>query len=585
MEQKNKDDRNRKNFAKITDWMEKWIVFSVGLIIPFHIVIQIILPLIGLSKGFFYDWTVLIWIIEACFYILIYLIGILNIKNRFGTAALIFGYFSTSDVIFDAFTSGEFFAFHLAVVLIYFLMIIGVFGLLFAMIMFLNQNLCELIRIKTYFVRLRKQLIKFPRITKIMFIIFISSGIVYAVSQTSVMERKIKIQPKNYDIKFRVWGETNPEYYQSHAHGFDILDQFNKHNVTIQNYYVSVRDESGNYESFSPSIYEPDKQKIVNNLTWFYNNYPNIRFQYYAYGLGYGSCGNYEGSIYSPAMLKRFVDIMRSESLPNVVGVYTDWEGPGDDALEIANFTMNGWHQALWTDAMAYTKMYFPDWKFSCCFPKGMLVEYLDGDNDLEYFKRYNIFHPYWDDYGPMIYRSCDVDETDEADTSYKVFFSANLLINGMLKGDLSRATMWLGCTGCGPYRNNTIVYEHGEPINFGESKGFDAFSRDILILKHFELPSMSIFLTSSIFESNSRPTGFFDQYGFTDALDRLNETVNGPQSRDPFYIWTKATDWKPETDIAEDFLCNYNRYFYIPVFFGHLALGFLLSKLLTTIL
>ncbi len=152
-------------------------------------------------------------------------------------------------------------------------------------------------------------------------------------------------------------------------------------------------------------------------------------------------------------------------------------------------------------------------------------------------------------------------------------------LVNGALNGDYSKATMWIGCTGCGPYRNDTISYDGNEPLDFGEGKGFDAFARDILILKHFRLPSVSIFLASERFDPDSTDkSGFFDQYGYEDSLDRLNETVNGHNSTQSFTIKAYG-DFLPDRSIIKDFMLNFNQFIYILVMIGYFTLGIIVAK------
>ena len=177
---------------------------------------------------------------------------------------------------------------------------------------------------------------------------------------------------------------------------------------------------------------------------------------------------------------------------------------------------------------------------------------------------------PMWDDYGPMVYRSCDPHrDFSNTKTSSYVYMHAKALSDGLFKGNPSKVSMWLGCTGCGAYRNDTIVLDHGKPIGIGDSTGFYAFARDILILKHFSIPTVSIFHTIEIFEENQEPNGFFYQYGFSDALDRLNETVNGMNSTKPFTIWLDGS-WNPLKSWVLDFQLNVNEIVYLP-----LAIGF----------
>ncbi|MFX0102288.1 MAG: hypothetical protein ACFFCS_22175 [Candidatus Hodarchaeota archaeon] len=184
-----------------------------------------------------------------------------------------------------------------------------------------------------------------------------------------------------------------------------------------------------------------------------------------------------------------------------------------------------------------------------------------------------------WDDYGPMVYRSCDPESTDPLsyDTSWKIYTSAKTLVEGALQGDVSKSSMWLGCTGCGPYNISNTVYEQGKPIDFGESNGFDAFARDILILKHFGIPTISIFHGLENFEARPFVTGFFDQYGFADALDKLNETVNGVNSTQPFTIYSDM-DWNPKQNLVHDYILNFNRLEYLGVFGSYILIGILFA-------
>ncbi len=134
----------------------------------------------------------------------------------------------------------------------------------------------------------------------------------------------------------------------------------------------------------------------------------------------------------------------------------------------------------------------------------------------------------------------------------------------------MTRASMWVGCTGCGLYRNDAIVYEHGAPIAFGDGKVFAALARDILILKHFRIPTVSIFLWNAVPDSTP---GFFDSYGYADALDRLKETVNGSNSTRAFTIWSDGM-WSPAAILMEDLQLNFNRLEYLPFMAGSLAMG-----------
>lgn len=396
----------------------------------------------------------------------------------------------------------------------------------------------------------------------------------HAVSTRGLVAVPVEITPGGHQLRFRMWAEYTPAYYTAHPNGTQMLEQLDRHGVTIQNAIFSIRDADGKAESFSPTIHPDDAAACIATLTWFNATWPGITFQYYAYGLGGQSCGNYEGSIYTGAMLKRFVDVYRASNLTNVIGVYTDWEGPLRTAPNNANATLNGWHQAMWVDAMAYARSFFPGWVFSCCHPESVFWDPVDGDPDLQYYQRYNIYMPPWDDYGPMVYPSCNIGRLDPHPNvgSSQVYVSGTGLV-AALGGNVDKATMWLGCTGCGPYRNESRPVERGLPLDFGEGKGFDALARDILIAKHLGMKTVSIFLGMESFEPETRKTGFFDQYGYADALDRLNETVNGPASTTPFTIWVDGKH-SPARDLMTDALLDFNRFEFIPIALGILTVA-----------
>jgi hypothetical protein len=443
------------------------------------------------------------------------------------------------------------------------LLLLGILALLGGLFILIFESLYALTRIPQYFNGFKTALRTLKKGSVVLFFLTLLAGGFWAITTNPRFGATITIQPQDYDIELRMWANYDPDYYLNHPYGSEMLDQLNRHRVIIQNTIFAMRDASGEYESFTPTVYEADIVKCVETLQWFAANYPQIRFQFYAYGLGGLSNGNYEGSIYTPIMLKRFVDVCRNYSLTNVVGVYTDWEGPSRDAPKYANETLNGWHQALWVDAMAYTRAYFPNWIFSCCYPDQIAYDLHDGDADLQYYDRYNIFMPMWDDYGPMVYRSCNVNKTAKGTDTYHgpwmIYAQARSLLNGTLKGDLPKASMWLGCTGCGPYHN--------------ASDGLAAFATDIRILKHFGYPSVSIFLGMDRFEAYGENMGFFDQYGYTDALDRLVEMINGPASTESFTIKSEG-DWMPHDPLILDFQLNFDRLTYLPWFASYLLIG-----------
>ena len=331
-----------------------------------------------------------------------------------------------------------------------------------------------------------------------------------------------------------------------------IAEQLNKYNATIQNTEYGVRDPQNNSYSFSPDYSLSDALALNASLGWFAQNYPQIKFQLYAAGMGYSSEGNYEGSIYTPGYIKRLVNVCHDFNITNVVGLYSDWEG----GLSTENQTMNAWNQALLTDAFAYVREIFPNWTLSCCSGTQMYYNFMDSD--MQYYSRSNIFNPMWDDYGPMLYR-CGWDATTQPapyayNGAWDIYAQMNVLVNGAFHGDASRTSCWLGILGWSCYNEEYTIYDHGQPINFYDSNGFDNLARDILILKSFGCPSVSLFTMTN----DTGSGGLFDAYGIN-ALDQLNTMVNGANSTQSFSIWTDPEFITGNKNMFEDFMLLFN--------------------------
>ncbi|MEX2715080.1 MAG: hypothetical protein Q6353_003935 [Candidatus Sigynarchaeum springense] len=560
---------------------EAWVLaFSVMMFVV-HVAVNVIPPFQALAANYIEPIALSGLLTEAVAIASLLALGIFNVRNRVGTVILGAVMYYNGDTVLEYVKRPT--TFTMYTTFWYAFIAVGIVALLLVILRFIALSILwerthppTMRRLASH---LARELRRNGRAGLILLVVAGAATMLEVLSLTGATATQITITPRADPIEFRIWGYYDVASYNS-TKGTQILQQMDRHHVTIQNAIFPIRDSNGSYESFSPTVHAGDAANAVGNLTWFKNNYPNIKFQYYAYGLGMGSCGNYEGSIYTGAMLKRFVDVCRGNNLTNVVGVYTDWEGPSDQGTKISNETLNGWHQALWTDAMAYARAYFPHWTFSCCYPDSTGWDGYDGDPDLQYYQRYNIFMPEWDDYGPMVYRSCDIEDIEPGSYggSWSVYVQAKALVDGILRGNASRASMWLGCTGCGPYRNTTTVYEHGAPMAFGAGKGFDAFARDILILKHFGCTKVSIFHGILKFEGHTEYTGFFDQYGVADAFDKLNATVNGPGSTTPFTIWTD--DWTPRRSIAEDAALNFEHLGYMWVGAVAIAAGLTMALL-----
>nr|MDO8114230.1 hypothetical protein [Candidatus Sigynarchaeota archaeon] len=391
----------------------------------------------------------------------------------------------------------------------------------------------------------------------------------YTVLTSRYYSEPIQVQPKDYDIEVRTWAEIDPSWYMnsSYPERLDLAAQYDRWNMTLENLGGCLPDADGNYESYAPTLNMSEAQGLSDMLGWWKANYPNVRFRASAPGIGLGSAGVSDSSIYTPAAVKRFVDVCRlfPGNTSNVVGVYSDWEGPGADGPRDSNETRTGMSVARWIDTMAYAKSYFPNWTFVCCEDGDLIIDPFDGDPDMQYLAHKNIYNPIWDEYTPMLYRSTDFSTENPHFTKYTpagaIFDYANLQL-AAVDGNSSRCGAYVGCTGCGPYLNTSIptTPRGAEDVPWTSiPTPFDIFARDVLILKHFQFKSFTIFICNEEVDPDSgRRWGFFQQYG-QDALDRLMTIVNGPNGTIPFiiYEWGVIGDFR---NVWEDSASNFDR-------------------------
>jgi hypothetical protein len=410
------------------------------------------------------------------------------------------------------------------------------------------------------------------RVAFLLLILFSGFTATYAIMGNRFYVESIYVQPQDYQIEVRTWAETDPAWYlnSSYPERLNLAAQYNRHHITLENFEGCIPDATGTYQSYAPTYNLSQAQRISNTLGWWKDNYPNVMFRASTPGIGLGSAGVSSSSIYTPASVKRFVDVCRLFAIntSNVVGIYSDWEGPGEKAPPDSNETRNGMSEARWIDAIAYAKSYFPDWIFVCCEDGDMIWDPFDGDRDVQYWARKNIYNPMWDEYTPMIYRSTNFDRENPDFTSYLpagAVFDACTAQLAILNGDPTRCGGYIGCTGTGPYLNTSqVVTPRGADIVPWTSTPtpFDIFARDILILKHFRFKSFTIFICSvNIHPKNGRSWGFFQQYGF-DALDRLMVLVNGPNATKPLGEFR---------NVWEDSALNFDRTSYTSVMIVYL--------------
>ena len=556
-----------------------WLRFTAGLLAPLFFSIDVIVGIQTYTSGYIMPWDFAIMVIRGIGGTVLFLVGAWQAKNHAGPIFIALALAGIGVLVLDPFSRPFFISFPLAWLWILFFMGAGSFCLAMCVFHVIALNLDRRNRGFSFFQQALSGLKKDNHVAVLAIVVMAGFGTTFMVMiNRTVGAVPITIMPKEYQIQFRFWASGNPSDYTSgiwYRNGTAILDAMSRHGATIQNVQFWPPDENGLVETFSPNYLFSAANSINTTLGWFKELYPGIKFQVYASGIGYNSSGNYEGSIYTPALIKRTVNMCRDFNITNVVGLYSDWEG----GLKYANRTMNAWNQALLTDAFAYVRQYFPNWTLSCCSGTAAYWDFIDDDDDLQYFRRDNIFNPWWDDYGPMIYRCGNTGATNADPWTYEgaygIYGNAKVVVDGIMDGDESRASMWIGITGAQCYNPNFTIYEHGEPIGFGESKGFDNLCRDILILKHFGIPTVSFFKATN--DSDPVPLDFFNVYG-SDALDRLNATVNGPNSTQSFTIWSDPMFMMKNGLCLTDYLLNFDRLPWMVVGGLHVLCGILFA-------
>jgi hypothetical protein len=568
-------ERSRPNVRGWLLFTTAWMRFTAGVLGPFIFSLDIIVGYAAYARGYLFAWDFAILIFRGLGLTILLLAGASQAKNHAGPILITPALVAIGVLVLDPMSRPYFISFPLA--WLWNVAFIGI-GIVCIFACAMHVIALNLYRRNRGFVFLREA---WNTVRKHHFATLFCIGAMavagvsfLAVINQNVGAMQITISPKDYQIQFRFWADYSNSSYLSggrYQNGTAMLEAMNRSGVVIQNALFGIRDMNNQSYTFSETYSPTDAKNMNDTLGWFAKNYPGIKFEIYAAGMGYNSSGNYEGSIYTPAYIKRVVNVCRDYHPANIVGLYSDWEG----GRKYANHTMNDWNQALLTDAFTRVHEYFPNWNLSCCSGTMAYGDFVDDDKDMQYYSRDNIFTPWWTDYGPMIYTCGWPDAPDAGSYSgaYNVYGSAKMLVGGILQGDARRASMWLGITGSQCFNQNYTVQDRNEPIGFGDSKGFANLCREILILKSFGMPAVSIFKASK--DSDSKD--FFTVYG-VDALDRLNATVNGPNSTTPFTIWSYPPYIMGNWGYYTDFLLNFDQLPWMLVGVLYISCGILLA-------
>ncbi|MHA1340579.1 MAG: hypothetical protein ACTSRZ_10550 [Promethearchaeota archaeon] len=361
--------------------------------------------------------------------------------------------------------------------------------------------------------------------------------LVILTSLFSIPVYPIEIKPKNYQIKIAFWGN----YYYNNA---DVWTKLNNYNTTL-------------YLFSPPKINNVDqKTEFINLMQYRKTKYPNVTMFIVVYpSYGVFSWDGVADEITNYAKL--LIQTITENNLTNVIGVVFDIEEPLKDRFmegidTTPNLTRHEHSIQIWNEFIQWKNNYAPNIMISFVNYVDSVVDPLDNDFDTTIVKKYNFLDiNECEEYAAMVYRcyysgkkpygsypESDIIAKYLDKGHYFIYSNALTFCRSMEKlfGSNDKVNIYLGITNCSCYGGEVNQYY----ANFKyEGKGFDSLVKDILILKHFRVPKVTIFLLNTAMEKGYAMGGFFESYGL-EALDKLYNLVNGENSQNTFKIYYK---------------------------------------------
>ena len=347
---------------------------------------------------------------------------------------------------------------------------------------------------------------------------------------------EVLIQPQDYPVKFAFWALAENTSYTPAQ-----LDALNRHEVTlVANFGIDLT---------NPATVDAERAKLVNKLSWWLTHYPKVSFYLIVPGIPGGAVWDGAANL-TTLQAREIIITARTYGLTNVKGEAFDWEQPNlGHNTNISSRPDPARHQQAietWKAFFDWKAAYAPEIVLSVVNSYQLVADKIDADWDLHVKEMAITFEcPRWDNYAPMIYRCFytgtkpfgDPDVMSSLSGIYDTYsFYKAMVANAQSVystfGDLDRLGVYIGETNCSCYGRDTRVWENGEY----QGTGFDVLARDILIVKSFGVKTVTIFLLFTAMEGGYSMGGAFEAYG-DDFLDRLNATVNGPNSTRPFTI------------------------------------------------
>ncbi|MFX0097981.1 MAG: hypothetical protein ACFFCS_00250 [Candidatus Hodarchaeota archaeon] len=419
----------------------------------------------------------------------------------------------------------------------------------------------------------------------------------------------VTLDPPDYQIKFQAYGRslytnyTAPQLDSLNRHHFRIIDggpDFIEHDDYTGDPYLWWLNLT-DYKQTTDYINK--RNSIINRFTPWLSGAPNVTFVIQLRGIPGGFPTDYavtsgyygQGALLINAWLT--LEVVVEANLTNVVGIHTDQEGisneepvygyPPQPITESRDHdrnlqARNNYLQFL--DRLRYYEQNNATWAtfisdmnsshdvdhflFTTTYD-GAYMDGLDGDWDIDVFNMNIVNTVPYDEFLPMLYNQGKF-PPDEA--HYALYMQMKTLEKTLeVAGYPERIGALLGCMGAGDgmfmdtYTGTQFMDGVQQEVN-----GFDVVARQIMIAKAFGCEYVSFFpMNAYCNEGGCYFQGIFETFGDT-FYDDLNDTVNAPNSSDPFTIrYYPLPDFMQTTLVRDVFLSGGWEWWYLGALVG----------------
>jgi hypothetical protein len=395
-------------------------------------------------------------------------------------------------------------------------------------------------------------------------------GVSTAIAQNpQVYPQQILVSPKDYNARIAFWaGDTYSLYTPTEK---AELNEYHAILITCNCYDIR---------------FPGPRQTFIDNMNLWKTNYPNVTIEMSMPGImRINNTGDdkvdflWGGVAYDGAaegitkFAKEYIQLAQAENLTNFGGINTDQEAPSSDLQTIYGINIepdaarHANATAIYRDFFAWVAANAPEMRLSTTVGTQQVMDNLDGDDDVQIIEKDNVYAggEGYNEIAPMIYRARisgaapygDVPVTNPADLRPMdwVYHKMQEFATALQKndGNLDRIGVYLGITNQSDYGRDIRQYnKEGQLIGYG----FDNLVRDGLIAKAFGCKIITIFLMNTNYDQSGHSMGgVFDSYG-EDFLDRYMAAINGPNSRNPFYLESNP-NLSMSGDIINDLMYN----------------------------